>query len=410
MSAERSLRVCAVVGYDLAEEGGVKRNAMHVAAALQRLGDEVTVIGPMNRRARAAARTAAPAAALARPDVVGFGGVVNIRGNGSDNRLALFTSPLALRRFFRDRDFDVVHVHEPLLPALGYWALLASRGAAHVCTFHGYSESEGRLSRLVRRAAGALIYRAFDRGIAVSEPAAEFARVSWRRPLALIPNGVPTAIYQGDGEGAGNARAPGEPVRVLFVGHFRDKRKGLEVLLEACRRLHARGEAVGLDVVGSGGPGGLPDAPPGVTFHGPISAESALAERYRACDIFAATATGQESFGIVLLEAMAAGKPIACSDIAGYRQVVGADGARFVPPGDPARLADGIAALAADAALRARMGDANRRRAQEFDWERLAGRVREQYLLAIADRRARRRPALEQGRAGESSPTASLQE
>jgi phosphatidylinositol alpha-mannosyltransferase len=402
VSAERPLRVCAVVGYDLAEEGGVKRNAMHVAAALQRLGDEVTVIGPMNRRARTAAP---PAGALARPDVVGFGGVVNIRGNGSDNRLALFTSPLALRRFFRGRDFDVVHVHEPLLPALGYWALLASRGAAHVCTFHGYAESDGRLSRLVRRAAGALIYRAFERGIAVSEPAAEFARVSWRRPLALIPNGVPTAIYRGEGQ----PRAPGQPLRVLFVGHFRDKRKGLEILLEACRLLRARGLVVALDVVGKGGPGGPPEAPPGVTFHGPISAESALADRYRACDIFAATATGQESFGIVLLEAMAAGKPIVCSDIAGYRQVVSEDGARFVPPGDPARLADGIAALAGDAAVRARMGDANRRRAQDFDWERLAGRVREQYLLAIADRRAGRRPALERDRAGEAS-IASLQE
>jgi phosphatidylinositol alpha-mannosyltransferase len=140
---------------------------------------------------------------------------------------------------------------------------------------------------------------------------------------------------------------------------------------------------VTLDVVGKGEP---PADAPGVTFHGPVADEAVLAEHYRACDVFVAPATGQESFGIVLLEAMASGKPIVCSDIAGYRQVVSADGARLVPPMDVAGLAQAIGALAGDADLRRRMGEVNLERAAQFDWEQLSSRVLDEYQLAVDER------------------------
>jgi phosphatidylinositol alpha-mannosyltransferase len=149
---ERPLKICAVVPYDLGEEGGVKKNALHVARALADLGDRVTLVGPMRR---------GPRDLPADRDGVrvrGFGGVVNLRGNGSDNHLGIFSSPRAIRRFFRDEAFDVVHLHEPLLPALPFWALWSSSGAAHVATFHGYMEREGRASRWYRRLAGGLTF------------------------------------------------------------------------------------------------------------------------------------------------------------------------------------------------------------------------------------------------------------
>jgi phosphatidyl-myo-inositol alpha-mannosyltransferase len=437
MSGGPPLRICQVVAYDLAEEGGVKRHAMQVGRALRRLGDSVTLIGPRSApraasnghgkagNGAAGSNGHSPVAGQSGhnghgpngnsaghgasghgangvdldPEVHGFPGVVNIRGNGSDNRIGLFSPPLALRRFFQERQFDVVHVHEPLMPALSYWAVWSSSAAAHVCTFHTYAEEESTFQRLGRKVGGALHLHSFDRAIAVSEPAADFARHAWTRPFALIPNGIPTALFP---EAAPRARAPGEPLRLLFVGHFRDARKGLPYLLDAVRLLGQRGIPVSLDVIGSGGPGPLPATPPGVTFHGPISSEAQLGEHYRRCDVFAATATGQESFGIVLLEAMSSGKPIVCSDIIGYRQVVTEEGARFVAPADPVALADAIAGLAGDPAACLRMAAVNRLRSEEFDWDRLAVKVREQYLLAIADHR-RRRSRAPRERAAEGS-------
>jgi phosphatidylinositol alpha-mannosyltransferase len=163
----------------------------------------------------------------------------------------------------------------------------------------------------------------------------------------------------------------------LFVGHFRDPRKGLPVLLDAHARLLARGVDVRLDVVGAG-----PETPrPGVVYHGAISDERELARHYRECDLFVAPSMGMESFGIVLLEAMASQKAIVCSDIDGYRAVVPQEGARLVTPGYVEGLATAISDLTPE--LRRKMGEINRQAALEYDWSRLAERVRDEYLLAL---------------------------
>lgn len=368
--SERPLRVAVVVPYDVAEEGGVKRHAFHVAEALRRGGDEVTVVGPLSRGEAGAG-------------FHGFGGVVNVPANGADNRMALLTWPLSVRRFFRDRDFDVVHVHEPLVPLLPYYAVWFSPRAAHVCTFHMYAEHERRTARALRHVAGGLLLRRFHRAIAVSAPAAEFAAGAWPAPMALIPNGVPIATFTPPAAGS-DLPARGAPLRLLFVGHGRDRRKGLRHLLEALDRLRASGLAVCLDVIGAGGPA-VPR--PGVTYHGPVASEERLAEHYRRCDVFVAPSTGRESFGIVLLEAMASGRPLVCSDIPGYRQLVGGAGARLVPPGRPEALAAAIAELAREPELRRRMGASNRACAEAYDWGRVAARVRDEYVAALAVQR-----------------------
>src|SRR5258706_13708343 len=105
------LRVCMMVTYDLASVGGgVKQHAVHLAASLRRSGDEVTLVGPSSEPS-------------ADPDVVTFGGIVNVPNNGSDNMLGLLVSPRAVAAFFREHRFDVIHVHEPLNPTLSYWAV-----------------------------------------------------------------------------------------------------------------------------------------------------------------------------------------------------------------------------------------------------------------------------------------------
>jgi phosphatidylinositol alpha-mannosyltransferase len=367
-AAHQQLKVCIVVPYDVSHEGGVKRHALRVAESLRKQGDQVTVVGPVSGDSV--------------DGVMGFGGVVNIPFNGSANHLAILTSPWSVRRFFRDSEFDVVHIHEPLTPLLCYYAVWFSPRAAHVCTFHMFSESEGRPGLAVRRALSRWLLDRCERGIAVSTPAAEYAERAWRRTMTVIPNGVATGTFRPPDS---TARTDGGVLRILFVGNWGDPRKGLRYLLQAHQQLLGRGLSLDLDVVGAGEPPQL--AEPRVTYHGPIASEQVLAEYYRNCDLFVAPTTGQESFGMVLLEAMACGRPIVCSDIEGYRQVVDPAGARLVAPRDPEGLAATIGELAGDPKLRQVMGAVNRARAVAFDWDGLAGRVRQQYTAAVAERR-----------------------
>ncbi|MBI1796224.1 MAG: glycosyltransferase family 4 protein [Candidatus Eisenbacteria bacterium] len=364
------MRVCIVVPYDIADEGGVKRHAFHLADALRRAGDEVTVAGPWSRGTPPAG-------------VHGFGGIVNIPANGAANHMALLVAPWTVGAMIQHGRFDVVHHHEPLVPVISWYALRLPGRAAHVATFHMYAESEPAMSRVARAVVGAALLPAVQAAIAVSPAAADYAGRVWKRPLHVIPNGVPTATFRPPAAGEGSA--PNGTLRLLFVGNWRDPRKGLPVLLDAYRRLLERGEKVSLDIVGQGTPDAS-HALPGVTIHGPIGVEETLAERYRRCDLFISPATGQESFGIVLLEAMACGRPVVCSDIRGYRDVVDLEGARLIPPGDGAALAGAIAELARDPARRSAMGERNRLRAERYGWSEVARQVREVYAEAIASR------------------------
>lgn len=352
-----------VVPYDLADEGGVKKHAIQLAAILRSSGDQVDVIGPSRRT-------------LGEEHVFTFSGVVNVPSNGSANHIGLFTRPDRVRAFIRERGYDVLHIHEPLVPFLNYYALWSAGRAARVATFHAFSEHETIWGRAARRATSAISLGLFDRGIAVSPAAAQLARTTFKRPLAIIPNGIDVSVYR---------RMPrdgiGGPIRLLFVGHWRDPRKGLHYLLEACAKLTIPWT---LDVVGDGAALTTRELP-GVRYHGAIASESRLRELYAACDLFVAPSTGMESFGIVLLEAMAAGCAIVCSDIAGYRAVV-ANAAVLVPPKHSAELARAIGELASNPHLRSELANAGRARVKSFDWATLVGDVRAEYLAAIAAR------------------------
>ncbi len=372
MSADGSLRVCIVVSYDLDEDGGgVKHHALHLARALRQGGDSVTVIGPST-------------VARNTPEVVGFRGVVNVKSNGSDNRLGIFVSPASVWRYFRRNRFDAIHIHEPLQPSLPYLASWFTPGIPKICTFHAFSEDASWSLKAGRQICAPFILPFIGRAIAVSKPAARYAADNWPRPISVIPNGVATDVFH-PGARTGAAWRPGDGVlRLFFIGRLSDERKGFRYLLEAYARLRARGIPVELDAVGEQAGAPLPPVMPGFTYHGAVSLAD-LVERYRACDVLVAPSTGQESFGIVLLEAMACGRAIVCSDIEGYREVVDDQGAVLVQPRDANALEAAIESLALNPERVARMGDWNRRRAPAFDWLSLAPRIRCEYEAAIAD-------------------------
>jgi len=372
----RPLRVCVVVPYDLCERGGVKHHVLEVASALRKSGDHVSIVGPA---------TVDPEL----PGVTSFGGIVNIRSNASDNRMALFVSPWKLRRFFREGAFDVIHVHEPPIPSLPYWAAWLTPGVAKVATFHAYNETPSAGIRFGQRVCQLLVERFYDHTIAVSEAARRHASYAWRHAMSIVPNGVSVDVFSPRDLTARASTDSGKPVRLLFVGRLSDERKGLRYMLDAYRTLQARGVQVTLDIVGEQAGAPVPPALPGLTYHGPVP-RSELVRLYQECDIYVAPSTGQESFGIVLLEGMATGAPVICSDIEGYRAVASKDGTVLVPPRDADALATAIADLAASPERRARMGAINVEHVKPYDWSRVATRVRDEYLVTLDKQAARR--------------------
>jgi phosphatidylinositol alpha-mannosyltransferase len=369
-----ALHVGIVVPYDLSEPGGVKHHALELATALRARGDKVTVVGP----------SGVPVDA---PGVVSFPGVMNIVSNGSDNRLGVFVSPWRVWRFFRSRRFDVIHIHEPLQPSLPYWAMWSTLRTPHVATFHAFGEHQSRVLQWTARSFSKLQVPFVQRAIAVSTAAAQYASGVWRKPLQLVPNGVRVDVFRP------GMQEEGGPLRLLFVGRISDERKGLRPLLEALRECRNGGLDVELSVVGDSAGGAPPPSAPGMTYHGPLS-RRLLVEQYQRCDVFVAPSTGQESFGIVLLEAMACAKAIICSDIPGYRTTVAGAHAMLVEPGSVKDLVAAIRHVSSIRGQLATMGAHNRALAEGFDWKQVAEAVRAEYCHAVGAVRSGAVPAV----------------
>jgi phosphatidyl-myo-inositol alpha-mannosyltransferase len=362
------VRICIVTPYDLTHEGGVNRHAVSLARALGALGHACRVVGPASGKV---------------PDgCEGLAGVVPVRANGSVARIGLLVPPRATRELLAANRFDVVHVHEPIVPGPGRHALRHA-DVPVVATFHANAERELPLQRVLRRvAAGGLSRIGF--GIAVSREAKRFSRTIYRGRTAVIPNGVDLGRFT---ELRGLARPPlepGQPVRVLFVGRYGERRKGFTVLLDAVTLLRSQGREVEVDVVGAGPQARFETRAErlGVRFHGRLS-DAELALRYRESDVFCAPSLGGESFGMVLVEAMAAGCPVVASDIPGYAEAA-RGAALLAPPGDAGQLAVALWRAGQEAELRARLAARGRARADALCWTRVARRVLHIYGAALA--------------------------
>jgi len=357
------LRVCIVTPYDLSRDGGVNRHARSLASALGGLGVDVRVLGP---------------ASGAVPDGCdGLPGVVPVRANGSVARIGLLQSPSLTRAYLDEGRFDLVHVHEPIVPGPGRHALRFVRVPV-VATFHANAERELPLQRMLRAVVSAGFSR-IDFGIAVSRSAKAFSRTVYRGRTAVIPNGVDLTRFAG---GAADPR-PHAPLRVLFVGRFAEPRKGFTVLLDAIALLRAQRRDVEVEVVGDGSAERFAARAErlSVRFRGRVSDEE-LARAYRRADVFCAPSLGGESFGMVLVEAMAAGCPVVASDLPGYAEA--ARGAALLTPrGEPGALAVAIWRAGQDAELRARLETRGRARANALCWSRVAARVLHIYGSAL---------------------------
>ena len=347
------MRVGMVCPYSFDEPGGVQAHVLDLAYELINRGHDVRVLGPASED-------------TPLPDFVTRGGpALAVPYNGSVARLAVGPHMRRItRQFIQDGDFDVLHVHEPNATSFSLAAVRSAEGPI-VATYHASATSSVAL-----KAALPVLRTNLEKirgGIAVSEMARRWQVEQVGTDPVVIPNGVDTARF------AAHRRAPNHTrdVEIAFLGRLDEPRKGLEVLLEGVDKLDA---PVRVTVMGAG----AEHTHPGVTFLGRVS-EQEKAEVLGRADIYVAPNTGGESFGIVLVEAMAAGCAVVASDLEAFAAVVDAAGEHpaglLFPVGDADALATKVQLLIDDPVQRNRLITAGTRRAALYDWDRVASDV-----------------------------------
>jgi phosphatidyl-myo-inositol alpha-mannosyltransferase len=377
------VRVGLVSPYSYTYPGGVLAHVEALADELRERGHEVRVLAPVDpddRLTRVLHRGARPTQReLPDPDkFVALDRTVAVGANGAISNLAYGPSTLvSLGRELRSGWYDVMHVHEPNA-ALVSWYTIEHSPLPLVGTFHSYA------TKPVPMAIGNLLgqRRLFNKlslRIAVSEAARWTGERFYGGRYRVIPNGIDLSRPLAE------PKPENERLELLFVGRA-EERKGLPVLLRAFEALRAAGVDAHLTVAGASAEEVEPLLldPEGVDIAGRVSEDEKWRLLHQA-DLLCAPSLGGESFGIVLLEALASGTPVVCSDIPGYRDVVRDDvEGRLVPPGDPAALGEAIRALAVRKKHRAELAEAARVRAERFAWPHVAEEVEHAYEDALA--------------------------
>ena len=373
------MKIALVSPYDFAYPGGVTHHISSLEHYLTQMGHTVKVIAPASKAVSAFGDRFIP---------VGKPRPVPSSGSIARVTVSLRLAP-TIKAILEEEKFDIIHLHEPLCPMLCTGVLRLSQ-TANVGTFHaygsiGYSVAKPFLNAILLKR----WFRKLHGKIAVSKPAMELINKHFPGEYTIIPNGVDLDCFSG-GVSPIDEFDDGR-TNILFVGRL-EKRKGLNYLIEAYKQIKQQIPKSRLIIVGPGtrlrnkyeeqvSRNGLKD----VVFAGCVS-HSELPRYYKTADIVCAPATGKESFGIVLLEAMAVGKPVVASKIDGYASIMtnGVEGL-LVPPKDEKALAQALVSLIASKSLRQQMGAKGRLTATEYDWKRIVQRVVDFYAKVLSE-------------------------
>jgi phosphatidylinositol alpha-mannosyltransferase len=365
------MRVGLVCPYTWDVPGGVQQHIRDLAEALMGLGHEVSVISPADDD-------------TPLPDyVVSTGRAVPVPYNGSVARLAFgFLSASRVRRWVKEGAFDVLHVHEPAAPSLSLLACWVADGPI-VATVHTATPR----SRVMHASAPALrtALEKVNGWIAVSEAARTTLVEHAGGDAVLIPNGVTVRRYEKASPLPG---WPGTGGALGFLGRMDEPRKGLDVLLRAFETLGAQRPGLRLLIAGPGDADNVIEKVPAplrsrVIMLGQVS-EDDKARVYHSVDVFCAPNTGGESFGIVLAEAMAAGAPIAASDLDAFRQVLrGGRAGELFETGHADDLARAAGRLLDDPQRRADLSAAASEAVRAYDWPVVARGVVQVYEAVV---------------------------
>ena len=365
------MRIGMVCPYSFDVPGGVQSHVLQLAEVLRASGHEVSVLAPSSPHTSV-------------PDyVVSAGKAVPIPYNGSVARLQF--SPAVhrrVRRWLVQGEFDVLHLHEPNAPSLSMWALRLAAGPI-VATFHTSTTKSRSLSvfqGMLRPWHEKIIGR-----IAVSDLARRWQMEALGSDAVEIPNGVDVASFASAQPLAGYPRSG---KTVLFLGRYDEPRKGMGVLLEALPKMVACWPDLQLLIVGPGEEnqlrGKAGDLADHLRFLGQVD-DAVKASALRSADVYCAPNLGGESFGIVLVEAMAARTAIVASDLHAFRRVLGeGEAGCLVPVDDSAALAGALIKVLADNDLRERYIADGARLVRRFDWSVVAEQIIRVYETVTA--------------------------
>src|SRR5579862_173974 len=361
------MKIGLVSPYDYAAPGGVREHIGALDRKFRELGHDVVVLTPNSKGGREEHHD----------NVISLGRVTPLRINGSTARITLsMWLTHRVRQILRQEQFDVLHIHEPLMPALPLTVLRCSE-TINIATFHAHGQSyASNLGYLFGKTIVRKRVRKLHGRIAVSPTARNFVESYFPADYKVIPNGIDLEWWQ----------QPVQPIRgfddgrpnVLFLGRL-ENRKGLKYLIRAFERVRNEVPRARLIVAGEGRlRAGLEryvwrhDLEGDVFFTGFVPAEE-RPRLFASCDVFCAPSTGQESFGIVLLEAMACGKPVVASNIAGYNDVVShrREGL-LVSVKDKDAIASAVIELLSDPDRREEMAEQGLRTVQQYSWSRVA--------------------------------------
>lgn len=363
------MKIALVCAYDYAHPGGVAVHVAHLYKELKEIGHDVRIITAFS------GDTGTP---LFNKDIIKIGKPVPVPSGGSIARVTL--SPFLIspvQALLRRENFDIIHIHEPLASALTISALHTSN-SINVGTFHACHNHP--LGYWLIRPFAKRCFKKLHGKIAVSTAARDFIGKNFPGDYAIIPNGIdyehfstplPSIKELQDGK-----------LNILFVGRP-EKRKGLKYLLSAYKIVKQELPQTRLIVIGPAMRKyemiARKDKLEDVAFIGLVPNEN-LPPYYQTADVFCSPATGGESFGIVLLEAMAASKPIVACRIRGYTNVM-SDGIQglMVPPKNEVALAKALIQLLKDKDLRLAMGARGKLKAEECSWPNVASKVNEYY-------------------------------
>jgi len=367
------MKIGLVSPYDFAYPGGVASHISSLESRFTRMGHEVKVIAPASRPI---------------PDFgdrfIAIGKPYPIPSSDSIIRIPIsLRLASSIKETLEREKFDILHLHEPFMPMLCS-AVLRFSNTVNVGTFHacqgkpGYNVGRPISTWMIRRRVHKLNGR-----IAVSKPARDFHARYVPGHYEIIPNGIDLERFTMDVSPFEEYRD--SKLNILFVGRL-EFRKGVNYLLKAYLRIKSEFPDSRVLIVGPGTrlrkryerwvkKNRLED----IIFIGYVSSDDLL-RYYQTADIFCAPATSRESFGIVLLEAMAMGKPIVATNIEGYASVA-TDGedSLLVPPQNDQEMAWALGTLLSDENLRREMGNRGRQKAERYSWEHVAGRVLDYY-------------------------------
>ncbi|MEH3155319.1 MAG: glycosyltransferase family 4 protein [Gordonia paraffinivorans] len=364
------MRIGMICPYAFDTPGGVQAHVVELAQVFIERGHTVSVLAPAGDDVHL-------------PDyVVSVGPALAIPYNGSVSRVNF--GPEAYRRlrtWLRDGRFDVLHVHEPNAPSISMLSLMVAQGPI-VTTFHTSTTKslwlsifQGILRPYHERIVGK---------IAVSELARRWQMESLGSDAVEIPNGIHVSAFADAHPLDGHSR---RGRTILFLGRYDEPRKGIDVLMRALPSIVSAVPDVRVLVVGTGHEralrrraGALSDH---LEFLGQVD-DATKARALASADVYVAPNLGGESFGIVLVEAMASGAAVVASDLDAFRRVLD-DGraGRLVRAGEPAALSTAVVDLLRDDDARAALVATAHEVALRYDWSRIADRILQVYETVV---------------------------